>query len=422
MKAQKTTHKKTIALAANDDSYTKPPTPPANIADTIAIYENNTLSRLADINTGIEQKTHTINDLISLIVPEIPKIINLCQQQLNNHQDSFDYIDKNRLSRCFGMSVASLEKCLQTAGEIPGSSFNLLPAGIDKMMLILGENLRGNARDDHFVYWGLDRFIPYTSHQGEKEFAYVVKLSNNILNKSANNLRAIIQKRIDLDSHEASVLLTEIVSELTNLHNAFKELDFKLGRDGFFAMSMRQFLLPIKIGEKLHQGPNAKFYPGFARCDLVFGIKNDRYLTELKARLPFMTSEDKSVLEKELNLDTSPSLIEFLLGTIQPIENVNDHITLAMELSKLPRTFRQNLLTISRIAKLWIEISGIHLALIQKHLVNVKQTAKPINLPVPLSEGVSGASLQQVFDLHKLLRQHSWANTTFVKAVRMLAE
>lgn len=377
------------------------------IEKAITSCEDNLQQYLGALNTRIEMGQAGIGEMLQFADPIVNNLLSSLQGEIS--QEVADNV-----LRIIGMLVSSIERHLRFNGEAPGAALRLMPNEVEKTLIKCSQrNGRGVPRDDHETYWGLPKIITFTGSQAEISFSKTVKITNQILDQAILQLESL--KLADFAAEQTQAELQKTLTLLEALLDQFRKLDkdLQLKPGGF--EQFRQYLGRYPVAGNLYTGPNAKFFHHFGCMDLLLGVPDACYKNQLANRGIFMDPQKYSMLVCRMSAPSIADLLQEHLGL--NLYTASDVISIALALSERTLAYQKSFAFLVKITRAWIQISGNHLAQIRRNLPNNAQNA----LIVDSNKGVSGAPLEDTFNIHRL-RQACWLNTKSLKALKMLED
>jgi hypothetical protein len=316
-----------------------------------------------------------------------------------------------------GIVVASAVKA-ERAESGDRQSMKALHAfpGMERTLLALAQISGRVPRDDHDTTWGKVTPPPwsFTGSDGERRFGEAVRRSEQDLGKAESSIDPL---RCGLMSLEESV---EALDEAAHWVDAYVPVQGDLAKRPFFHefVAMRQFLQPQTIGGILYAPPNATNALRWTSLDHGVGLM-EAYFADIAAkRGRLMPPLDRAQMQRSLALPTVCDRVAEAIGADPGHLAALSPDELQSRVLACRPGVRRGVMAAARLAKQMARLATVHLAVIQKNLVDPSavQTAEEKQAQaVKPNVGVSGRGLEHTYDLCERRKQHPLVRLRIVK-------
>lgn len=309
-------------------------------------------------------------DFVRSLVPETySKAILACVDRMSE-QEALRHL------ALLGYLTSSLERQFRAlhGNQCFGFALAALP-GTEEALLALSERTERSPRDDAFTAWIIDPPFSWTGTDGERRFGNAVRQIDRRMNLVADYLMGLRQGRMSLES--AVPALKRAKAEI----EACRDVMSDLARDPFPRefQAMRNFLVPICVGGRIYEPPNATYALGWNRADVAIGIYDERFRSALDERAGQMARSDANRLRSERTL---PSLAEIVAATDGSLAGVD---------------------AARKLAKTMAIFVGVHMGAIK---ANLPESEASGGMTHAASHGVSGRSISVTEEFRRMRLDH----------------
>lgn len=320
-----------------------------------------------------------------------------------------------------GFIASMVERHSQLNGYRPGEGIEALGCYMGSTLTTLSHIAKHPPRDSHYTYWlwNNDPVINFNGDRGENLFRDAVVTQSENLDKACNALMILTDEGYDLCDPQTSTKLVYAKQQIEGIHDQYrrfqeKDADGERGMTVYsFTARLRTFMPAYPIADRMWTGVNAANLREQMHFDYLMGYPLAWYAPIVEKRLPYMTTEDSYVLNRDMY---KPSLTDRILGEL----NLNPDFVKTAHVSDLatwigtkasPELF-QMLLGYSALHHEYTQLSAYHWAQIVYYLKRASQHLTPEqqvelrHMPIQPDSGTGGSSLDEVHHIFEMRQKH----------------
>lgn len=397
-------------------------TTPSTFGDTVSSFTAFVRKELPLLNEQVAARQSCPHQLANLISRAMtPEIIRTATNPNLSAEQAMALLIP------FGFCVSSVARHLSDFG-IKRSPFELLPAGVEEILLNLSRLTGLPPRDSHYTTWlNNDLVAPYTfdTNRGWKFFHEAVCLTDQQNRFAISALEVICNGYVDIASEDAYEYLTTAflcVKRIYDFQATFtkrmetNKSEFANMSPEYFMNQFRTYFLGYKVGTEEWGGTNAANVASCVAIDLRMGLKDEQYLQTIKQRYRYYSTSDCTWMDKQLAMPTIMDKFAEALGiSSESLRQLTDaEVEQLGEVPTISPALRKSFGAFAELVKVSGRLTRLHFGLIDTYLVKqfAKQQAEcPLgygssNLAVSPLQGTGGASHEDTKRIRDMRLNH----------------
>jgi hypothetical protein len=325
--------------------------------------------RLYQINEDVEFGKASLYDLLQVVTPYCTNLYAVAHRIVDRYSARL-------ILQLAGFLVSLVERHTQAQHKPQGYGLKQLSniEGLLLRMSIIGDH---PPRDTHRTYWtwNANARLKFTSDPGEYWFNVVVNRTDELQQQIAQALRPICEGIVNIGNPSCAVAIGAAADATREIYKHYQMLwepdaEGKRRMEPMYFMTRYRTCLPTyPVAGRIWGGVNAANMASQMQVDFLIGTIEPFYREVVDNRLPYLTSEDRLALQRDLCL---PSVADRLLTTLNLSADDVFQLSeadIAAQIINAPLDVRA---TISAFADLHHEVARLtafHWSLIQNYLV-----------------------------------------------------